>query len=53
MERKLKTSRKGRRCKFPDCGRILSIYNDRAYCRIHWNQMSFKRARKLPYRHGA
>ena len=53
MERKLKSSPKGRRCKFPNCGRLLSIYNNHAYCRIHWDQMSYKRALKVPYRHPA
>ncbi|MBI5144781.1 MAG: hypothetical protein HZA27_01185 [Candidatus Omnitrophica bacterium] len=32
---KVKTSHKGRQCKFPHCKHILSIYNHEAYCHIH------------------
>ena len=35
MQKMLKTSADGRKCKFPHCARILSIYNHEAYCHIH------------------
>jgi len=35
--KKIKTSHKGRVCKFPHCKQILSIYNHEAYCHIHLN----------------
>jgi len=31
----LKTSANGRKCTFPLCTHILSIYNHEAYCHIH------------------
>ncbi|MDD2688950.1 MAG: hypothetical protein PHT41_02200 [Candidatus Omnitrophica bacterium] len=33
--KKVRTSCKGRRCKFPRCKHILSIYNHEAYCHVH------------------
>jgi len=33
--KKIRTSYKGRVCKFPHCKHILSIYNHELYCRIH------------------
>lgn len=33
--KKIRTSHKGRICKFPHCKRILSIYNHEVYCHIH------------------
>ncbi|HTZ11228.1 MAG TPA: hypothetical protein VMD04_02465 [Candidatus Margulisiibacteriota bacterium] len=33
--KKVKTSPKGRRCKFPHCHHTLSIYNHEAYCHVH------------------
>ena len=33
--KKVKTSDKGRKCRFPRCGHLLSIYNHDAYCHIH------------------
>jgi len=35
----LKTSAEGRKCMFPNCTRILSIYNHEAYCHRHLDQM--------------
>jgi len=35
--KKVKTSVKGRKCKFPGCKHILSIYNHEMYCYIHLN----------------
>ena len=51
MEKTLKTSREGRKCKFPNCKRRLSIYNHAAYCRIHWDQVSRKNLLQIPYHH--
>jgi hypothetical protein len=39
MAKMLKTSAEGRRCKFPHCTVILSIYNHEEYCRIHREQV--------------
>lgn len=33
--KKIKISGKGRICRFPGCGYILSIYNHDEYCHIH------------------
>jgi hypothetical protein len=51
MEKKLKTSANGRRCTFPHCNHLLSIYNHGAYCHVHRDQMAQKRTSKTPYRH--
>ncbi|MCX5716188.1 MAG: hypothetical protein NTV07_04925 [Candidatus Omnitrophica bacterium] len=32
---KIRTSNKHRKCKFPHCDQILSIYNHEAYCHVH------------------
>ena len=53
MGQKARTWPEGRRCKFPNCKRLLSIYNRSAYCRIHRDQVSWKKVRKTPYRHPA
>ncbi|MBC8379279.1 MAG: hypothetical protein H8E62_08895 [Planctomycetes bacterium] len=50
MTKVLKTSAEGRRCKFPDCHRLLSIYNHQTYCRVHQEQVSPEEKHK-PYRH--
>jgi len=50
MTKELKTSAAGRRCDFPDCDRLLSIYNHQTYCRVHQEQASSKEKNK-PYRH--
>ncbi len=39
MGKTLKTSAENRKCMFPNCTRILSIYNHEAYCHIHRDQM--------------
>jgi len=39
MKKMLKTSAEGRKCVFPNCTHILSIYNHEAYCRIHLGQI--------------
>ena len=33
--KKVKVSHKGRKCKFPLCKQILSIYNHEIYCHVH------------------
>ncbi|MHC4425691.1 MAG: hypothetical protein ACYSYV_06295 [Planctomycetota bacterium] len=51
MAKKLKTSPDGRKCAFPRCKHLLSIYNHDAYCHIHRDQASQERMRKSPYHH--
>ncbi|MBU1869002.1 MAG: hypothetical protein KJ818_00895 [Candidatus Omnitrophica bacterium] len=41
--KKVKTSHKGRKCKFPHCSQILSIYNHSEYCYIHLGLVYFKK----------
>jgi len=50
MAKTLKTSPEGRRCKFQNCQRLLSIYNHQTYCRIHLEQV-LSREKPKPYRH--
>ncbi|MDD5565639.1 MAG: hypothetical protein PHG31_01940 [Candidatus Omnitrophica bacterium] len=33
--KKVKTSLKGRTCKYPHCKQVLSVYNHEEYCNIH------------------
>ena len=40
MKKVLKTSAEGRKCEFPDCKCILSIYNNEAYCHLHRDRMA-------------
>jgi hypothetical protein len=40
MTKMLKTSAEGRRCEFPNCDRILSIYNHQKYCHLHLSMLS-------------
>lgn len=35
MAKMLKTSAEGRKCMYPNCKQILSIYNHEEYCHIH------------------
>jgi hypothetical protein len=39
MGKELKTSALGRKCQFPRCNHILSIYNHHAYCHVHLDRM--------------
>lgn len=39
MAKAIKTSSEGRKCQFPLCDNILSIYNHKDYCRLHWDQI--------------
>jgi hypothetical protein len=48
MQKPLKTSAEGRRCRFPGCERTLSIYNHEAYCHKHRDQMAEEEKRKSP-----
>jgi len=47
MRKPLKTSAEGRKCMFPDCKSILSIYNHEDYCHVHRQQMSREQKLKL------
>jgi hypothetical protein len=53
MGKTLKISPEGRKCKFLDCKRPLSIYNHSAYCRVHRDQVLQKEAFGIPYHHRA
>jgi len=35
---KAKTSEKGRKCRYPHCKNILSIYNHEDFCHIHQSE---------------
>ncbi|MCI0498050.1 MAG: hypothetical protein L0Y36_00010 [Planctomycetales bacterium] len=50
MTKLLKTSAEGRRCQFPNCQRLLSIYNHEAFCRVHLERTASKEKFK-PHRH--
>jgi len=51
MAKKLKTSADDRKCAFPHCTHILSIYNHEPYCHIHREQEAQKQMVKIPYHH--
>jgi hypothetical protein len=51
MRKPLKTSTNDRKCVFPGCKSILSIYNLEAYCHIHRDQMSDRKKLKIVYHH--
>jgi len=52
MAKKLKTSADGRKCAFPHCENLLSIYNHADYCHIHREKTaSLKELIKIPYHH--
>lgn len=38
--KKIVKSPKGRRCRYPECKRELSIYNHAPHCHIHQNRIS-------------
>ena len=46
MGKTLKTSAEGRKCMFPQCKSILSIYNHEDYCHVHRDQMSHEQKLK-------
>jgi hypothetical protein len=45
--KKIKTSHKGRICKFPHCKHILSIYNHETYCHIHLSLVGTEHKQKV------
>ena len=51
MAKRLKTSADGRKCEFPQCKQVLSIYNHEAYCHVHRGEATQERVRKTPYHH--
>jgi len=51
MAKELKTSAGGRKCMYPQCKHLLSIYNHEDYCHIHRHQVAKERKRKTPYHH--
>jgi hypothetical protein len=53
MGKILKTSPEGRKCMFPNCTNILSIYNHEAYCHIHRDQIAKEKKPKIAYHHVA
>lgn len=38
--RKILTSHRGRKCRYPKCRRELSIYNHNTHCHVHLNKMT-------------
>ncbi|MHC4639764.1 MAG: hypothetical protein ACYTBP_16685 [Planctomycetota bacterium] len=51
MRKKLKTSANDRKCVFPGCKQILSIYNHEIHCHVHRDQVAQERIYKIPYHH--
>jgi hypothetical protein len=47
MGKILKTSAEGRKCTFPSCTHILSVYNHDTYCHLHLDQMLHKQKPKI------
>lgn len=37
--KKISVSHKGRKCKYPKCRKLLSIYNHADYCYVHLGKM--------------
>ena len=50
MKKTLKTSSEGRKCAFPGCECILSIYNHEVLCRIH-NDKVIQEQKQKTYHH--
>ncbi len=46
MQKPLKSSAEGRKCRYPGCERTLSIYNHGSYCHNHLDQMAEAEKRK-------
>jgi len=53
MGKTLKTSANDRKCMFPQCEHILSIYNHETYCHIHRDKMSQEQKVKILTHTGA
>ncbi len=49
MAKQLKTSPDGRKCTYPQCKRLLSIYNHGTYCHVHRGQEAQQDVKKNPY----
>ncbi|MCX5710226.1 MAG: hypothetical protein NT088_05860 [Candidatus Omnitrophica bacterium] len=45
--KKVRTSLKGRKCRFPHCKHILSIYNHESYCHVHLGQVTPEDKKRL------
>lgn len=50
MGKMLKTSADNRKCMFPNCENILSIYNHEPYCHIHRDHLPLERNSKTQTR---
>ncbi len=46
MQKPMKASAEGRKCRYPGCDRTLSIYNHEAYCHNHRDLMAEQEKRK-------
>jgi len=44
--KKVKTSQKGRKCRYPHCKHILSVYNHELYCHVHLGMADLKKEHK-------
>jgi len=44
--KKIRTSGKGRQCKYPHCKQILNIYNHEIYCHVHLGKVDLKEKTK-------
>ncbi|MDD5020422.1 MAG: hypothetical protein PHH75_07265 [Candidatus Omnitrophica bacterium] len=44
--KKIKVSHRGRKCKFPSCRIVLSIYNHGCYCYLHQEKAGVQAALK-------
>jgi hypothetical protein len=51
MSKTQKTSAENRKCSFPNCTRILSIYNHEQYCHVHREVMAHQDKPKFPAYH--
>ena len=52
MAKVLKTSAEGRKCTFPNCNRLLSIYNHEPFCHVHRDKKNqATQLQKIPYHH--
>jgi hypothetical protein len=47
MKKTLKTSPDSRKCSFPGCNCILSIYNHEAFCRVHRDKVLQEQKTKI------
>ena len=51
MAKQLKTSANDRKCMYPGCKQILSIYNHAMYCHVHRNRIADDQITKAAYHH--